>query len=383
VWSRNGRVVATSLVTLAAAAALFVPLRHVDRALFAGHVDHAVRVYVVLALAAAAAAAVVVQLDLPRPSRRVLAVAAATSICAVGIVGIVTAGPRLSSAWSQLRSDAPPTAAPGSTRLVSLSLNGRREAWRVALGAAAAHPILGAGTATFALRWTEKRRLAGLYIIQPHSLELELLSELGVVGLGAFLAFIALTYRGIARSARGVGGVAAGVVSIVLIQASYDWTWSFPGLVVPALLVVGAACAGGTRLRTPLATILVITLVVVSGAAIAAPYLAHRQVDAARALQATDANAAWSHAQTAARLDPWDEEARSTEAAIAASLGKFSLAARKYHDAAALAAQPWADYYQEALAWQQAGFNARRLAACRAARAQNPLEPLLERDRCG
>ncbi|MGZ4407303.1 MAG: O-antigen ligase family protein [Gaiellaceae bacterium] len=382
-WSRNGRVTATALLTLAATGALAVQLRHVDRGLFMGTAQHAVRVYVIVAFAAAAAAAVIAQIELPQPSRRVLTVAGVVTICVVGVVGGLTLGPRLGSALSQLSSDAPPQAAPGSTRLVSLSLNGRREAWRVALGMIEAQPLLGEGPASFPLRWTENRRLGGLYIIQPHSLELELLSELGIVGLGVFLAFIVLAYRGVARAGRGVGGVAAGVISIVLLQASYDWTWSFPGIVVPALLIVGAACAGGARLRAVPATMLMVVLIVVSSAAITAPYLADRELSAAHALQTVDPEAAWRHAGAAAKLDPWDEEARSTQAAIAQSVGKFSLAAREYRDAAALAQDPWVDYYQEALAWQRAGFNARRLAACRAAQAQNPLEPLLREGQCG
>lgn len=382
-WSRNGRVAATALLTLAAAGALAVQLRHVDRALYAGHAEHAVRVYVILAFAAAAAAAVLAQIELPRPSGRMLTAAVTATICVIGGVGGLTAGPQLGSAWSQLGSDAPPRAAPGSTRLVSLSFNGRRDAWRVALGMIEAQPLLGEGPASFPLRWTENRRLGSLYIIQPHSLELELLSELGIVGLASFLAFVVLAYRGIARAGRGVGGVAAGVISIVLVQASYDWTWSFPGLVVPALLIVGAACAGGARLRAIPATMLIVALIVVSGALITAPYLADRQLAAAHAQLAVDPKAAWAHARAAAKLDPWNEEARSMQAAIAESVGKFSQAAHEYHDAAALAQAPWVDLYQEALAWQKAGFNARRLAACRAARAQNPLEPLLERDQCG
>ena len=382
-WSRNGRIAATALLTLAAAGVLFVQLRHVDRGLFVGTAEHALHVYVIVAVAAAAAAAVLAQIELPQPSRRVLTAAGVVTICLLGVVGGLTLGPRLNSAWSQLASDAPPQAAPGSTRLVSLSFNGRRDAWRVALGMIEAQPLLGEGPASFPLRWTEHRRLGSLYIIQPHSLELELLSELGIVGLASFLAFIVLTYRGVARAGRGVGGVAAAVISIVLVQASYDWTWSFPGLVVPALLIVGAACAGGARLRGTPATMLIVTLIAVSGAAITAPYLADRQLRAARALQVADPKAAWVRAQAAARLDPWNEEARSIQAAIAESAGKFSLAARRYQAAAAVAQAPWVDYYQEALAWQRAGFNGRRLAACRAAQAQNPLEPLLDRDQCG
>ena len=313
-WSRNSRIAGTALLALAAAGALVVQLRHVDSGLFAGTAEHAVRVYVIVAFAAAAAAAVLAQIELPHPSRRVLAAAGAATICVLGVVGGLTVGPRLGSAWSELTSDAPPRAAPGSTRLVSLSLNGRREAWRVALGMIEAQPLLGEGPASFPLRWTENRRLGSLYIIQPHSIELELLSELGIVGLGLFLAFVVLAYRGIARAGRTVGGVAAGVISIVLVQASYDWTWSFPGLVVPALLIVGAACAGGARLRANPATMLIVALIVVSGAAITAPYLADRQLNTARALQVVDPKAAWKHAGAAVKLDPWDEEAHSMQA---------------------------------------------------------------------
>ncbi len=383
VWSRRARLTATAFLMLAGMAVLAVPLRHVDAALFAGNAEHAIRVYVVLAFATAATAGILAQLRLPMPSRRVLAATTAIAICGVATLASVTVGPRLAPAWSQLTSDAPPDAAPGSTRLVSLSFNGRLEAWHVAAGAIAEHPVLGNGPASFALRWTEKRTLASLYIIQPHSLELEILSELGIVGLAWFLAFVILAYRGAARSARGVGGVAVGVLSIVLIQASYDWTWSFPGLVVPALILVGAACGGGRRLGGVSAAAVVCTALLVSGAAIAAPYLASRQIAVAQALEKTNPTAAWSHAATAVKLDPWAEEARSTQASIAESLGKFSLAAQKYHDAAAFAPQPWADYYREALAWDRAGSAPKRSLACRAARAQNPLEPLLARDRCG
>ena len=71
----------------------------------------------------------------------------------------------------------------------------------------------------------------------------------GIVGLAWFLAFLVLAYRGAARAAREHRRASrSGVLSIVLIQASYDWTWSFPGLVVPALILVGAACGGGRRL---------------------------------------------------------------------------------------------------------------------------------------
>jgi hypothetical protein len=262
-------------------------------------------------------------------------------------------------------------------------LNGRREAWRVALGVIADHPLLGAGPSTFALRWTENRRDASLYIIQPHSLELELLSELGVVGLCLFLAFLGLACRSVAGGARAVGGTAAGCLAIVVLQASYDWTWSFPGLVVPALLIVGAA-ATGRRLRIglPLA-IAGVGVAAFAAAAIAGPYLANRKVEAAQAVLASDPSAAWLRAESATRFDPWSEEAHATLAAIAGSVGKYRLEAQEYNRAARLALRPWVDYYHEAAAWRHAGVPARAAAVCRLARSQNPLEPLLQRPPCG
>jgi len=383
-WSRDRRVTANALLSLTATATLFVQLRHVDRALLVGVAGPAVRTYVMLAVAASVAAAALTQLSVPRSLQRGLVATGSATACALAIAGALTVGPRLSPAWTQLTADVPPNPPAGSTRLVSLSLNGRADAWRVAAAAFAEHPFGGGGAGTFSVRWTEERRLSGLYILQPHSIELELLSELGLVGLALFGAFAALAYRGVATAGRRDGAVAGGVLSIVLLQASYDWTWSFPGLLAPACVVVGAACGGGiVRRRAVPATLVAAAFIVVGSAAIAVPYLSHRQADAARRLQATDLRAAWAHALAATHWDPWDADARSTKAAIAAAAGQYALAARTYHEAGDLALQPWADYYREAEAWQRAGADDRRLAACRAARTANPLEPMLEQGVCG
>src|SRR5260221_11956533 len=85
----------------------------------------------------------------------------------------------------------PGSAPAGATRFASLSLNGRRQAWAVAWKMARQRPFVGAGQGQFARRWGTDRNVSTLYVLQPHSLELELLSELGAIGLGAFVVFIA------------------------------------------------------------------------------------------------------------------------------------------------------------------------------------------------
>jgi O-antigen ligase len=92
---------------------------------------------------------------------------------------------------------------------------------------------------------------------QPHSLELQALSELGVVGLllvGAFIAGVgwgAVRMRRIAASsalvrALMVGGV--GTFTAWLVQASVDWMQLLPGLT--AIALVGAVALVWPRARS-------------------------------------------------------------------------------------------------------------------------------------
>ena len=79
----------------------------------------------------------------------------------------------------------------------------------VALDMSAEAPAVGHGAGSFARRWTIDRTNKDAYVLQPHSLELELLAELGVVGLVLLTAAIGgLTWgvvRGVRRD-RAVGG---------------------------------------------------------------------------------------------------------------------------------------------------------------------------------
>ena len=80
----------------------------------------------------------------------------------------------------------------------------RYDLWRVALDQAADHPLLGVGAGNYADTYTQRRRNPS-YVRQPHSLPLQVLAELGVLGLvllGGFVA--ALVPRGGARP-RAVG----------------------------------------------------------------------------------------------------------------------------------------------------------------------------------
>lgn len=388
-WARDLHIALLTLPVLAAATGLLVAVRDVDAALVehgpAGSAD-ALRTYVVwVALAAAALAAVAVVSPRSDAGRRV-AVAAACLTIAAGAAGALEARASLERALDRITgslSETDPDSAPaGSTRLASLSPNGRRQAWSVAWEMTRQHPVRGAGQGQFSRRWGTERDIASLYVLQPHSLELELLAELGAVGLALFVAFAAAGAAGAARGPRRTAAVALGAGAALFGEVSVDWTWSFPGVVLPALLLVGAA-GGGRRLTRPLPVWLAAAPVALGGLVVlAAPALADRQLDRARLLATSDPDRAWRLALDAHRLDPWDERTLVLQARLATTSKLYRLAAEKYDRAASLSRQPWVRYFQEADVLRRAGASRDRARACRLAAAANPLEPLLREGPC-
>jgi O-antigen ligase len=81
---------------------------------------------------------------------------------------------------------APPgSPAPGTTpggRFFNTTTNSRTEYWRVAVGDFLRHPIAGSGAGTFVREWYAHRRIR-VDVQDAHSLYLETLAELGLVGL--------------------------------------------------------------------------------------------------------------------------------------------------------------------------------------------------------
>ena len=122
------------------------------------------------------------------------------------------------------------------TRLTSTVDNGRVDAWRVALDDAERNPLKGSGAGTYRLVWDQERPPPPMKVIDGHSLYLETLSELGVVGLvlvlvaiGTILVGGLLRLGGPERHAHGAL-VAAG--AMLALHAGVDWDWEMPVLFV-------------------------------------------------------------------------------------------------------------------------------------------------------
>jgi O-antigen ligase len=136
-----------------------------------------------------------------------------------------------------------------AARLGSVGSN-RYAYWRVAVHTWADHPVEGAGPASFRVEWLERRPFAET-VRDAHSLELETLAELGLVGLGC----LALLFGGVLAALRRVGAPAvagpAAALAVWAVHSGVDWDWEMPALTLVAVVlaggVLGAAQSGAHR----------------------------------------------------------------------------------------------------------------------------------------
>jgi hypothetical protein len=169
-------------------------------------------------------------------------------------LGLICAGLALAIVAGAKEGSGVPLSA-GASRYVTLQSN-RYAYWGVALRAFAQEPLRGVGAGGWAVWWLRYRKISE-YATDAHSLPLQTLAELGVIGLAllaAFLAGIALAARAAIRAAPALAaGPIAGTV-VYLAHAPLDWDWQMPAVTLVAMILVGALVAlaepaRGVRLR--------------------------------------------------------------------------------------------------------------------------------------
>jgi hypothetical protein len=116
------------------------------------------------------------------------------------------------------------------------ALGDRPAYWRVALVEWRDNPLTGAGAATFGIAWREHepgRNPAR----DAHSLYLESLAELGLLGLALVLVALAVPLVAALRARRVplVPAALAGYVAF-LVHAGLDWDWEMPAVTIAGLL---------------------------------------------------------------------------------------------------------------------------------------------------
>ena len=117
-----------------------------------------------------------------------------------------------------------------------LSIEGRFEAWRVAGRIFQDRPMLGAGEASFLAAWREyapidSDRLFG-HVYVAHNLVLEVLGQLGLVGVLSLMTFIAICLWSAWKAKDGeLGGEARAVIAALLgylgcqMFSGYSMSW--------------------------------------------------------------------------------------------------------------------------------------------------------------
>jgi O-antigen ligase len=141
------------------------------------------------------------------------------------------------------------------TRLTDPANNGRLAEWRVARDNYRASRFHGQGAGMYQVLWSRDRasEFANLYVRDAHSLYVEVLGELGVVGIALLLTVLGALVFGLVRRRKHpqrplyMALLAAAVTW--LLAAGVDWVWEMPAASLWLFALGGAAIAASGRRR--------------------------------------------------------------------------------------------------------------------------------------
>ncbi|HEU5065703.1 MAG TPA: O-antigen ligase family protein [Gaiellaceae bacterium] len=136
-------------------------------------------------------------------------------------------------------------------RLFTFSGSYRSELWHAAWQDYEANPLLGSGPGTYEQYWNAHRPIQHK-VRDAHSLYLEVLAELGPVGLALLLVALGapLVAGAVARGSPLVPAAFAAYAAY-LAHASVDWDWEMGAVTLAALAVAAALVAAADRRESP------------------------------------------------------------------------------------------------------------------------------------
>ena len=364
----------------------------------AGAVDQGQEVFIVLVLCSLAAGVArfvlvhmglderIARIDVPRRTRNVVAATSAGIV----LLGAGTAwialdvSDRISRQYEKFKEGDVIRTDDARERLTAVGNNGRIQHWEEALDAFADDPVKGTGAGTYELTWAQNRP-SDFTVRDGHSLYLETLSEVGVVGatllllvLGSIL--VALAKRaGVRERALWAALFTAGVVWAL--HAAQDWVWELPSVTLWLFAAGGLALARppgapATRLVEPPRLARVVAALVVLALAVTPVLNAladARLRDSVAAFKAGDCNSAIDHALSATSALSARPEPYAILAFCDVRLGDDALAERMIRNAIDRDPDNWIYHYGLALVLGAQGQDPRD--AIEVARRLNPREP--------
>lgn len=182
-----------------------------------------------------------------RPARVIGVIVA--GVVAIGVVAFFASG-AAHHLWVQFKEPSAPARSSTYARLLSVAGSHRYQYWQVAVHAFNSAPFKGIGPGNFQFYWSQHQTL-GEHVLNAHSLWIETLAELGIIGLVLLAGFFLWTlvggavralrsgYAGRSLLVAGVAGVASFCAA-----AAFDWAWQM-GVIGVVAMLLSAICLWG------------------------------------------------------------------------------------------------------------------------------------------
>jgi hypothetical protein len=337
-----------------------------------------------------------------RPAERTAARLSAAADRAVAVIAVVAGVAALAwlvanpgwpeARWNDFKTSGDSLVEQGRTRFSGTLGSNRYDFYRVALNVFEDHPLVGIGADNFAVPYLIERRTpeAPLY---PHSLALRVASQLGVVGIALFVAFLAGVAAGVLGSRRRLGppGRAALAASAAggffwLAHGMGDWLWEMPAvtLVGMTLLAMGAHAdddqlvrplesPGPRGWRRPAALLVIVALALT----LAVPWLSSRYEASALTGSRRSPIGAVADLGRAADLNPLSADPLIPQAILARELGRPAFARQALDEAIRREPKNWFARYELALLDASSGQRADALRQLDVVDRLNPQQPVV------
>jgi O-antigen ligase len=315
-----------------------------------------------------------------------VAVAVAALVVVVGAAAFDAPG-RAADGWAEFKRGGGP--GKGEERLGSVAGESRYQFWSAAIDENASKPLIGTGSGTFEYWWSRNGSVPEI-AHDTHSLYLQTLGELGIVGLLVLAAFLIAVLggggRNVLRAGRRRPELAAALAGCIAfcVTAFTDWTWQIPVLAISFLLLAAILVApgdspepeGGPGLPWPLrAGAALVALVAI--AAISIPLASTGLVRQSEAdARAGDLPAALSAARSAQNAQPDAASPRLQEALVLESEGELEAAAAAARAATERESTNWRTWLVLSRIEAELGHASAAVSAYREAHSLNPFSEL-------
>jgi O-antigen ligase len=277
--------------------------------------------------------------------------------------------------------------------LLDFSGSGRYQFWQAAVHENATDPWRGTGPGTFEFWWSRHGSYAG-FIKNAHSLYLETLGELGIIGLVLIASFVAGTVGlGAVRAVRappdlrlGLAAATAGAAAFA-VAAGLDWDWQLGVLPAVFMMLAGVIAVAGSPaealrrhahrsrslLQRRLGKGILIGLAAAAMLAIALPLAATQDVASSEQSVSTGKlDQALSDARSASAVQPYAATPHLQQALVLEMAGRFPAALHEARQATSDESTNWRTWLILSRLEARTGHAQAAVRAYRRARVLNP-----------